>query len=131
MPQSKKRLYIDDGSHLADDVLFNGTLKTAENLSISGEIKGNIYAQQQVTMSATARVVGRLESRVIRSSGATVRGDISASELLVCAARSDLQGTIITSNLVTEAGVKIEGTIQMHTLLSRKESNDQSQKAQK
>ncbi len=119
MPQSKKRLYIE-GSHLADDVHFNGTLKTAENLLISGKIRGNIYAQQQVTMSATAQMVGRLESRVIRSNGATVKGDINASELLVCAAHSNLQGTIVAVSLVTEQKAKIEGTISMPTTFSEK-----------
>ncbi len=97
---------IGQGSHL------EGTIVTAGNLRIEGNVTGGIQTKAKVVLSHTAHVDGNIVAQNAEIGG-TVHGTIETAELLVLKSTAVVEGDIIANKLVFEEGAYFDGKCKM------------------
>lgn len=91
-----------------------GELTSDEDISIEGEVRGNIHAPvATLTIGAPARIDADIHAKRIHVHG-IVRGAISASERIEVAATASVTGSLSADYVVIHEGASVNGHIDMN-----------------
>ena len=104
--RSEKERTLD--SYLAPGLRIEGSLEVKGNIRIDGEVKGNIFAEQDILIGEKAEIQGDVVAENITISGGVV-GNITANEKVELLVNAQLLGDIKASRVVIAEGVVFEG----------------------
>ncbi len=72
--ETKDNLRIEDGSFVEGD-------SKAKNIFLAGEVKGNLKAEEKISLSRTARLLGNIECKILSiEEGAIINGECRMTE---------------------------------------------------
>ncbi len=106
MESGKLETYIGDGTS------FEGILASKDNITIYGNVKGNIECQGRVVIGDGGNIEADIIANDIIVSG-KVLGNVTAKGKLEISSTGILKGDIKTSSLVMEEGCKFDGRSEM------------------
>ena len=105
----EKNLNHSGRSHIGETMQFEGDLRSAGSIDVSGLVNGNIFVSDMV-ISETGSVRGEVEATTIEING-HVEGKISA-DIVIIGKNAVIKGDIFFKNtLKTEEGADIDGYI--------------------
>ena len=105
----EKKLNHSGRSHIGETMQFEGDLRSAGSLDVSGLANGNIFVSD-ITIAETGSVRGSIECAHIEVNG-HVQGKISA-DVVIIGKNAVIKGDIFFKNtLRTEEGANIDGYI--------------------
>ena len=94
------------------DVKIKGNLRSTSNISIYGQVNGQVDSDANVLIGEGSGIEGGVKGNRIVISG-KVLGNVEASEHLEITTTGYLQGDIITSDLVVQSGAVFLGNCKM------------------
>lgn len=97
---------------LAEDLEFEGTIEFADPLLVKGRLSGEVHAQADLYIAASAVLDADVEAARVSVKG-TVRGDITASERIELFSGASIEGNIVTPDLIVQSGSHFTGTCRM------------------
>lgn len=97
---------IGAGTNIEGEVTSEGDIR------IDGTIRGTVSSKAKVVIGSTGVVEGNIFSENADISG-SVKGNIEVAELLFLKKSSRVDGDIVTSKLVVEAGATFNGSCTM------------------
>ncbi len=100
---------------LAEDLEFDGTIEFAEPLLVKGKLSGEVHAEADLYIAASAELEADIEASRVSVKG-TVRGDITASERIELFSGASIGGNIRTPDLIVQSGSHFSGTCKMDGL---------------
>ena len=104
-----KKLNHSGRSHIGETMQFEGDLRSAGSLDVSGLVNGNIFVSD-IIIGDTGSVRGAIESVSVEVNG-HVEGKISA-DIVIVGKNAVIKGDIFFKNtLKTEEGADIDGYI--------------------
>ena len=117
--QDKKPKLEDSGStsSIGKGTTVQGDIITTGNISVEGEVKGNVNCQAKVALGSSAYVEGKVlaENAIIAGE---IQGSIEVGELLTLKPTAVIHGDIITNKLIVEAGATFNGSCRMGVSVS-------------
>lgn len=93
---------------IAADATFEGTLRAASDVRISGQLHGILDVEGRVVVAEGGTVEGEITAANIDVAG-TVEGELVATELLVLRASAVVEGQLQSERLVIEEGAVFHG----------------------
>ena len=100
---------------ISKGVKIEGKIASSGNITVDGEVQGDILSQNNVTVGENGQVDGQINAEVITIGGKVI-GTVKAKEKLVLESKGNLNGDIFTQILVVEAGAKFDGQSKMGEL---------------
>lgn len=97
---------------IGEHTVFTGNIETEGSIKILGKVEGDIRANGDVHMEASARVQGLVFGASVYVAG-RVDGNITAKGLLHLQSTARLFGDIEVSSMVTDEGAVLQGTCRM------------------
>lgn len=94
---------------MADDIVFNGTMRCKKPFMIRGAVSGKIEASSDLVIDSGAEVRADIEGMRVLLRG-DVTGNINARELVFLTPSGQLNGNVNTASLVLEPGSSFNGT---------------------
>ena len=88
-----------------DDLKIKGNIFEKEDLQVSGEIDGNVKAEN-LRLEDKGKIIGNINSSVSELEG-TVKGDIKSSKVHI-SSTGDIEGTIKQKILSIDEGAKLK-----------------------
>ena len=96
---------------IGQGVAIEGTIKSAQDLRIDGNVKGTIeVGNHSVIVGASAEIDANLAAKSILVSG-TVRGGITATERIDIQATASVHGDVTAPRLVIAEGAYVRGKV--------------------
>ena len=99
-------------THIGEQTSLDGTLVSKDNISVYGNIKGQIQCQGRVVIGETGNIEADIITNDVLVSGAVV-GNITAKGLLKISSTGVVTGDIQYSRIVMEEGSRFEGHSKM------------------
>lgn len=99
---------LDVGSQFEGKLTFEGTVR------VGGIFKGEIFTNDTLVITETARVDAQIEANIVIIHG-RVDGNIFANQKVIMSPPAIFKGTITTPSLQIEEGVVFEGASYMPT----------------
>lgn len=90
--------------------IFEGTIKSEQDLRIEGQVTGQISCGGVLTVERGASVKAKVEAREVLVRG-TVDGDVTCTGRVYVAGSAELSGTVKAARLVVEEGAKIRAQL--------------------
>lgn len=109
---------------LAEDLDFEGTIEYADPLLVKGRLSGEIHAQADLYIAASAEVDADIEAARVSVKG-TVRGDITATERIELFSGASIGGNIRTPDLIVQSGSHFNGTCKMGESIKKPDTSKQ------
>lgn len=103
---------VNPGTVVGNNVRLTGTIQDIHDILIHGTVEGEVISDKIVTVAETARVKGPIRGEVVSVAG-VVEGAITATEKLELLATGQINGSIITKDLVIKSGAVFNGKCQM------------------
>jgi cytoskeletal protein CcmA (bactofilin family) len=100
----------------ARDLNFKGDIVTLGDLRIEGKVDGSILCSGKVIIDNYAEVRGPVKARWIDLIG-FCKGEIYASEGIILASKSVLEGNLLTKTIVINKDAVIDGNIKIEKSL--------------
>jgi len=97
---------------ISKGVKIEGKIASSGNITVDGEVQGDILSQNNVTVGENGQVNGQINADGI-TIGGKVSGTVRVKEKLVLESKGNLKGDIFTKILVVEAGAKFDGQSKM------------------
>ena len=104
---AKRELEKIETTYITKDTKFKGTVVSKSNLDVSGDIFGDVESQNHIKING--KVEGNISGKEIKINGATIKGNIKASEKLFIEENSKIDGNITANEI--EFNGKISGNI--------------------
>jgi cytoskeletal protein CcmA (bactofilin family) len=104
-------LHIDESmidTVLAEDIDFAGTMRFSNSLMIKGKFQGDIDATGHLIIGPGAVASATIKAGVITNYG-KIKGNVTATERLELLNNAQLNGDIVTPELIIESGCKFNG----------------------
>lgn len=98
---------ISEGTKIKGDVIANGDIR------IDGELIGNISAKSKLVIGPKGKIEGQIICTNIEVSG-SIKGKVTASELINLKSTSQIVGDIIAGKLSIEPGAMFSGSCVMN-----------------
>jgi cytoskeletal protein CcmA (bactofilin family) len=102
----------DETTIIGRSVRIEGTVSSDGNISVDGRIKGEVFCQNNVNVSESGHVVGKINASEVVIGG-RVEGSVNAKEKLTLEPQANVKGDILTKTLVVESGAKLDGNVKM------------------
>jgi len=102
------------GTIVGGNVKLTGTLKDVNDITVHGQVEGEIISDRVVTIAETAKVKGPITATTITIAG-LVNGAISASERCELLPSARVTGSIATADLSIRSGAVFNGKSTMST----------------
>ena len=117
--QDKKPKVEDSNStsSIGRGTTIQGDIVTTGNISIEGEVKGNVNCQAKVALGSSSYVEGKVVADNAIIAG-EIQGSIEVGELLTLKPTAVIHGDIITNKLIVEAGATFNGSCRMGVSVS-------------
>ncbi len=94
-------------------IVFQGELSGSEDLTIEGQVDGNIELRQNVlTIGPNARIKAQVDAKAIVIEG-EVTGDITASERIDIRDNGSVDGDLVAPRVAIADGAHFRGSIDM------------------
>ena len=91
-----------------------GDIRTGEDLSVAGQVQGNIHAAEaDLTITEDGHVIGDIRARRIHVRG-RVAGTMSALERIELGASASVSGHISADHVVVNDGAQVNAKIDMN-----------------
>ncbi len=94
---------------------FEGTLRTDDNIRVSGKVTGSLHAGGKIVVAPEGRVEGDVHADVADIAG-HVKGDLRIKTCLLLTSTARVEGTITTGRLIVEEGAEFDGECTMGRL---------------
>ena len=96
--------------YLGQDLLIQGTVHTENKLIVSCTLEGSLHGDQEIIVSETGNVNGKIEGNVVVVAG-KINGDMLVHERLEVSSTANLQGEINvpSGQLLIQEGAYMEG----------------------
>ena len=108
---SKQYYSAQDGlGYLGEDLLIQGTVHTQKKIVVSCTLEGSIHGDQEIIVSETGNVNGKIEGNVVVVAG-KINGDMLVHERLEVKSTANLHGEVHvpSGQLLIQEGAYIEG----------------------
>jgi len=109
---SKAGQPLNQTNQFCEGTVIEGEIKSSSDIRLDGTINGNINSQAKVVIGEKGKVEGELHCQNGDVSG-FVRGRVVAKDMLFLKATANIEGDIIATKLVVEAGAIFNGTCRM------------------
>lgn len=116
-----------DIMYIAKDCNINGTISSTGNVTIDGQVEGNLRVKGELIIGEGAKIKADIEAQTVQIKG-EVNGKLTVSSLLEICSTGSLTGDIITRHLKIDRGAKFIGT-STHSDENYKESSNDSEEA--
>ena len=107
-----KHYYSDQESlgFLGEDLLIQGTIHTEKKIVVSCTVEGSIYGDQEIIVSETGNVNGKIEGNVVIVAG-KINGDMLVHDRLEVNSTANLHGEVHvpSGQLLIQEGAYMEG----------------------
>lgn len=97
-------------THLGAGSAISGQIRCAESLRIDGQVKGEIFCDQLLTVGEGASVQAAIEGNAVVIAG-EVQGDITARSKITLERTARVTGDLCTPGIVIQEGAILEGRI--------------------
>ena len=107
----KQYYSAQDGlGYLGEDLLIQGTVHTEKKIVVSCTLEGSILGDQEIIVSETGNVNGKIEGNVVIVAG-KINGDMLVHERLEVNATANLHGEVHvpSGQLLIQEGAYMEG----------------------
>lgn len=91
---------------------LQGNIETDANLRIEGRMKGDVKARSTFYVGEGALVEGNITAEIAEIAG-EIRGQIEVTNTLLLKPTAIVNGDVITSKMVVEAGAQFNGSCKM------------------
>ncbi|MEM8966847.1 MAG: polymer-forming cytoskeletal protein [Bacteroidota bacterium] len=117
--EDKKPRAEDSGStsSIGKGTTIQGDIVTSGNISVEGEVKGNVNCQAKVALGSSSYVEGKVVADNAIIAG-EIQGSIEVGELLTLKPTAVIHGDITTNKLIVEAGATFNGSCRMGVSVS-------------
>jgi cytoskeletal protein CcmA (bactofilin family) len=89
---------------------IKGEIRTAEELTVDGEVEGSLESQSLLTVGPKGKVRANIKAREVIIFG-SVRGNVECTEKIAIREQGSLVGDIKTSGIVIDDGAYFKGSI--------------------
>lgn len=100
------------GTVVGANVKLTGTLKDVNDITVHGQVEGEIISDRVVTVAETAKVKGPITATSVTIAG-TVNGAVTASERCELLPSARVNGSVTTSDLSIKSGALFNGKATM------------------
>jgi len=98
---------------LGKNVVIEGEIRSREDLTIEGEVKGTIeMLEHRLTVATEGKVWANVKVRELEISG-SIQGRIEAADKVVIRKTAELLGDIHSAGIIIEDGGYIKGSIEL------------------
>ena len=96
--------------YLGEDLLIQGTVHTEKKIVVSCTVEGSLYGDQEIIVSETGNVNGKIEGNVVVVAG-KINGDMLVHERLEVNSTANLHGEVHvpSGQLLIQEGAYMEG----------------------
>jgi len=108
MFENDKQTVSGPGTVVGANVKLTGTLKDVNDITVHGQVDGEIISEKNVNITETASIKGPVSAEVITISG-KVNGAITANLKLEIQPTGKVYGSIMTSDLIIHSGAIFVG----------------------
>lgn len=116
------------GTIVGANVKLTGTLKDANDITIFGNVEGEVISDKNVMLEENASIKGPITAQVITVSG-SVNGSITAQEKLEITPTGKVTGSITTRDLIIKSGAQFDGKSAM--IKSKTEGKGKTEESKK
>lgn len=114
MFENKTQPVEGPGTVVGTNVKLAGTLKDTNDITIHGQVEGEVISDKHVTIAHEAKVKGPIKAASVTISG-SVMGEISASKSVEILETGNVNGSVETKTLVIKSGANFNGKSKMKT----------------
>lgn len=108
MFENDKQTVSGPGTVVGANVKLTGTLKDVNDITVHGQVDGEVISEKNVIVTETASIKGPVTAEVITISG-KVNGAITANQKLEIQPTGKVYGSIVTSDLIIHSGAIFVG----------------------
>ena len=112
MFESKEDVQEGPGTVVGANVKLTGTLKDVNDITVHGQVNGDVVSDQNVFIAETAKIKGPVKAKTITIAG-EVHGEVEASARLEILESGKIKGSVSTDDLVIKSGAIINGKCEM------------------
>ena len=108
----KKNIPLAVDTLLGEHTVFTGNIETEGSMKILGKVEGDVRANGDIQVEASAHVHGQIYGASLYIAG-RVDGNVTARGLLHLMSTARLFGDIEVSSMVTDEGAVLQGNCRM------------------
>ena len=112
----EKKVKFDESSNsssiIGKGTSVEGNIETSGNISVEGEVKGNVVSKSKVALGPSSYVEGKVLANNAIIAG-EIQGSVEISELLTLKPTAVIHGDIMTNKLIVESGATFNGSCRM------------------
>ena len=126
----EKKVKFDESSTsssiIGKGTSVEGNIDTNGNISVEGEVKGNVVSKSKVALGPSSYVEGKVLANNAIIAG-EIQGSVEITELLTLKPTAVIHGDIMTNKLIVEAGATFNGSCRMGVSVDTIEFEDEPQ----
>lgn len=111
------------GTVVGTNVKLTGTLRDTQDITVHGQVDGEVISDKNVLISETAVVNGPIQAQAVTVAG-KIKGSIQAREKLEILPSGKVQGSLETKELIIRSGASFNGK---STMVNEKEEKEQKE----
>lgn len=124
MFEQKAKVIEGPGTVVGANVKLAGTLKDVNDITIHGQVEGEIISEKNVMVAKNATIKGPIKAKDVLISG-KVNGEITAYDRIEITESGEVSGSITTNNLIIKSGAVFNGKSIMKQTLQNKDKQNQ------
>lgn len=109
------KLFSKEESYISKKMRLYGDVESDANISIDGDVYGNVRSKKSVILGPTAHFEGNIESDTVLVCG-HFKGVIVAKRRIEVQAPAVIVGDLISDSVRVESGVAIQGKVMAKTV---------------
>ena len=109
---SKVSQSLNQTNQFCEGTVIEGEIKSSNDIRVDGAIQGSIVSSAKVVIGQKGKVEGQLRCQNGDVSG-YVKGRVESKDMLFLKATAVIEGDIVATKLVVEAGAIFNGTCRM------------------
>jgi cytoskeletal protein CcmA (bactofilin family) len=128
--KTEKKVKFDESSTsssiIGKGTSVEGNIETNGNISVEGEVKGNVVSKSKVALGPSSYVEGKVlaDNAIIAGE---IQGSVEIGELLTLKPTAVIHGDIMTNKLVVESGATFNGSCRMGVSVDTIDFEDEPQ----
>lgn len=99
-------------NQFCEGTVIEGEIKSSNDIRLDGSVHGNVTSNAKVVIGQKGNLDGELRCQNADVSG-TVKGRVTVQDMLFLKSTALIEGDIIATKLVVEAGARFNGTCSM------------------
>ncbi|MBI2263202.1 polymer-forming cytoskeletal protein [Candidatus Berkelbacteria bacterium] len=101
-------LNTDSGTVVGTNVKLTGTLRDTQDITVHGQVDGEVISDKNVMISESAVVNGPIQAQAVTVAG-KIKGSIQAVEKLEILPSGKVHGSLETKELIIRSGASFNG----------------------